>query len=156
LRIKPIKLIEGFGVLILIFMVIIVLLQVFTRYVLGSPLLWTEELSRVSLIWITFLSAVILFTQDKHIKIEVISFKKNYFLYSLVNFIVEIGKLIVVLILAFYGPIMMKLTWGSLLPASQISRGIFIYGALSLAGIVMLLDWIWMIIGKVKKGKGIC
>ena len=41
-------------VIMLIFMVIVVVLQVFMRYVMKSPLSWPEEVTRWCLIWITF------------------------------------------------------------------------------------------------------
>lgn len=41
----------------MIFMVVSVLLQVVTRYVLSMPVSWTEEIARFLLIWIAFLAS---------------------------------------------------------------------------------------------------
>ena len=40
--------------IMLVFMVIVVCVQVFMRYVMKSPLSWPEEVTRWCLIWITF------------------------------------------------------------------------------------------------------
>lgn len=38
-------------------MTALILLQVFFRYVLNSPLVWAEELARLNMIWMAFLGA---------------------------------------------------------------------------------------------------
>ena len=43
--------------ILLSFMTILVLIQVFSRYVLNSPVAFTEELVRYSLIWTGFIGA---------------------------------------------------------------------------------------------------
>lgn len=48
---------EAIGALLMLSIVIINFLQVFFRYVLFSPLGWTEEAMRYSVVWMTFLVA---------------------------------------------------------------------------------------------------
>lgn len=50
----------------------IMLLQIFFRYVLNSPLVWTEELCRYLFIWICFLGWTIALKQGSHIRINFI------------------------------------------------------------------------------------
>lgn len=52
-------------------LVTVVFLQVIFRFVLGSPLAWTEELARYSLIWLTFLGAAYAMSLKAHIGMEV-------------------------------------------------------------------------------------
>ncbi|MBT2583369.1 TRAP transporter small permease [Planococcus sp. ISL-109] len=52
-------------------LVTVVFLQVIFRFVLGSPLAWTEELARYSLIWLTFLGAAYAMSLRAHIGMEV-------------------------------------------------------------------------------------
>ena len=47
---------------LLSFMTILVLIQVFSRYVLNSPVAFTEELVRYSLIWTGFIGAAYAFS----------------------------------------------------------------------------------------------
>jgi TRAP-type transport system small permease protein len=44
---------------------------VFFRYVLGTPLFWSDEVARFALVWITFLgAAVLMFAEGGHITVE--------------------------------------------------------------------------------------
>lgn len=56
----------------MIVMVILIFLQVFTRYVLGDAMSWTEEASRYLFIWLIFLSVGIAFVEKRHIAIDLI------------------------------------------------------------------------------------
>ena len=47
---------------LLTFMTVLVLIQVFSRYVLNSPVAFTEELVRYSLIWTGFIGAAYAFS----------------------------------------------------------------------------------------------
>lgn len=49
------KFLEIFCTLLLSFMTILVLMQVFSRYIFNNPLAFTEELVRYSLIWTGFI-----------------------------------------------------------------------------------------------------
>jgi TRAP-type C4-dicarboxylate transport system permease small subunit len=51
-------------------MVAAVLLQVFTRYVLGHPLGWTEELARLAMVWWTFVTAGLLAARRRLLTID--------------------------------------------------------------------------------------
>lgn len=50
--------------------VLIILAQVFSRYVLGRPLIWAEELATYLLIWLGFLSASVALKMKRHITIR--------------------------------------------------------------------------------------
>ena len=63
---------QGLGVLILLVMFISVLVQIFFRYVLNSPLTWTEESSRYSFIWIVLLGAAFAVRKKEHVVMEVL------------------------------------------------------------------------------------
>ncbi len=49
---------------------IALLMQIFCRYCLNSPLVWTEELSRYLLVWITFFGINYGLRRNKHIRME--------------------------------------------------------------------------------------
>lgn len=49
-----------------------VLLQVFFRYILNTPLIWSEELSRYIFIWISFLGWVLATRNRTHIKVNIV------------------------------------------------------------------------------------
>lgn len=58
-----------------LFIVIVVSIcaQVVSRYILGSPLIWVEEVATYAFIWIVFLGAAVGMKRLSHIKIEALS-----------------------------------------------------------------------------------
>ncbi len=51
---------------------VVVLVQVFFRYVLGRPLMWTEEAARYLYVWTCYLGAAVAFRRGAHIRIGVL------------------------------------------------------------------------------------
>lgn len=45
----------------------LVVFQVVSRYVLAAPLVWTEEVARYTLVWLTFLGAGLVMARRRHI-----------------------------------------------------------------------------------------
>lgn len=60
------KLLAGVATILLSVMTLLVLYQVFTRYVLNSPAAFTEELVRYFLIWTGFIGAAYAFITREH------------------------------------------------------------------------------------------
>jgi len=50
--------------------IVVVLLQVVSRYLLDNSLTWTEELSRYLFAWIIFLGAALGLRDQSHIKVD--------------------------------------------------------------------------------------
>lgn len=67
----------GFLVLSMVLIVIAVLWQVFSRYVLQSPSSVTEEIARFLLIWIGILGAAYASGQQAHLAIDILPPKLN-------------------------------------------------------------------------------
>lgn len=57
---------------LLVLMTALVLYQVFTRYVLGTPAAFTEELVRYALIWVSFIAATYAFLQRDHMALTIV------------------------------------------------------------------------------------
>lgn len=60
------------AVALLAAMTALVLYQVFTRYVLGTPAAFTEELVRYALIWVSFIAATYAFLQRDHMALTIV------------------------------------------------------------------------------------
>ena len=61
------------AVVLLALMTVLVLFQVFTRYVLGTPAAFTEELVRYALIWVSFIAATYAFLQREHMALTLVA-----------------------------------------------------------------------------------
>ena len=66
------KILSAASVVLLVFMTSLVLWQVFTRYVLGKPAAFTEELVKYSLMWTAFIGAAYAFFTRDHMSLTII------------------------------------------------------------------------------------
>ena len=66
------KLIDGLSVILLTGIFILGLCQVFWRWVLRDPIIWSEELIQLTYVWICYLGWVIAERKDSHIRITAI------------------------------------------------------------------------------------
>ena len=75
--------------------------QVFARYVFGAPFTWSEEVARLSLIWLTFISAAFVMAQGRHISVDMISARvgeRGRFLIECLSHVVVAGACLLLLI----------------------------------------------------------
>lgn len=71
------KILGGFLVFLMSIMVLAVLWQVFSRYIMDSPSSITEEMARYLLIWIGILGAAYASGQQEHLAINLLEEKLN-------------------------------------------------------------------------------
>ena len=71
-----VRALDGFGYLLLVVatlvMVTSILLQVFFRYAMNSPLYWSEEIARYAFVWLVFIGAAIASKRGAHIGVDYI------------------------------------------------------------------------------------
>jgi TRAP-type C4-dicarboxylate transport system permease small subunit len=60
---------RGISYSLLAAVIVLVLIQVYTRYVLNQPFTWTEEIARFSMVWFTFMSASYVMAERRHIRV---------------------------------------------------------------------------------------
>ncbi len=64
------RFLEWFLITIFALLVLDVLFQVFSRYILGTSFTWTEEFARFSLIWMTIIGAAYLNAKREHLSMD--------------------------------------------------------------------------------------
>ncbi len=57
---------------VFLFLVVVVLAGVFSRWLLGDQYRWSEELARFLLVWISFLGGAIAYIDDKHLGVDLL------------------------------------------------------------------------------------
>ncbi|WP_400077406.1 TRAP transporter small permease [Winogradskyella sp. R77965] len=67
---KVCRILEVFMIIIFALLVLDVLFQVFSRYLLGTSFTWTEEFARFALIWMTILGAAYLSGKKEHLSMD--------------------------------------------------------------------------------------
>ena len=63
----PLRIVVGVMFLIIVFLTLV---QVFARYVFNSPLLWSEELVRLLLVWVVFLGGAVVCWDGRHLNVD--------------------------------------------------------------------------------------
>ncbi|WP_296993500.1 TRAP transporter small permease [Thalassospira sp. UBA1131] len=64
----PFKIAVGLALAVIL---ALTLAQVVLRYFFDSPLLWSEELSRLLVVWMTFIGAAVVCWQGRHLSVDV-------------------------------------------------------------------------------------
>ncbi len=130
------KTIEVFLVLLMSIMVMAVVWQVFTRFVINSPSTFTDELSRYLMIWVGILGGAYTYAIKGHLALEVVmpklSNKNQYALQIIINILVIIFSYIVLV----YGGLSIVETT---LNYNQISPSLTIFGNEILVGYIYLV-----------------
>ncbi len=147
------KVLESFLVIIMGCLVLDVLWQVISRYLLKSPSSFTDELARFLLIWVGILGAAYAAGKKMHLAIDIIvnkfNTKNKIIIYNLINFVITLFAFFVMVIggsnLMF---ILLKL--GNTTPALSIPIG-YIYSVIPLSGILIIYYSIFDIVATVKE-----
>lgn len=117
---------EVFLIIFSVAMVVVIALQVFMRFVLGSSLAWSEELARYCFIWLVYIGISYGVKKQRHIKVDVLLIvlkdKMKIFLSILAN-IIFLGFAIFVIIYG-YGIAAKVLAWGQASPALNMPMGL--------------------------------
>lgn len=71
------KLINNFLSVAIFAMTLIIFLQVISRYIFNSPLVWSEELSRYLFVWISFLAIADAVRTKSHIALSILTDRMN-------------------------------------------------------------------------------
>jgi len=122
-------------------LVLSVLLQVFMRYVVGSPVTFTEELSRYLLIWLGLMAAAYAYRMRMHLALDLLVLKLNEKRKVILNVVIHsLITLFVLAVLVYGGTQLVILTWvlEQYSPALGVSMSV-VYTALPLSGLAMTI-----------------
>jgi len=121
-------------------MVINVLWQVFTRFIMQNPSSYTEELARYMLIWIGILGASYVAGQKMHLAIDLLSTKLSGRAKIYLDIFIESCVFIfalVVMVIGGFRLVIITLSLDQISAALQIPLG-YIYSVLPLSGLLIL------------------
>lgn len=136
--------VDGFVILLITSMVVVVFAQVFFRYVVMSSPPWTEEFSRFNFIWLTFMGAVAVFRRKAHLVIDTLVGVLPKKVAQSLNLPILVLISIALLILIYQGIILCRSGW--LTRASTMDLPLtFIYLAIPLSALLMLIyQFFWI------------
>ena len=134
-------LLEQFVVLIVAALVLDVLWGVCTRFILGTPSRWTEEVATFLLIWVSLLGAAVAFSRDEHLGLDYFVKKLDTDAQRLLAVIVQ-GLIIAfatsVMVFGGYVLVAETLRAGQVTPALGIKMG-YVYLAVPVSGIFIIV-----------------
>lgn len=138
MRILMDRFINGILALIMGGMTALVFVSVVLRYILNSPVTWSEELASLLFAWLTFVGAYVGFRTHSHIRIDTMTMLLPAGLRSGIRRIVDAGVLMILGIFIWQGFSLATTTWSLEFPAMEISRG-YLYLSLPLGACLMLV-----------------
>lgn len=135
------KIVEGVAGAALLLMAVIVVVQVFCRFVLNDSLSWSEEAARYLQVWITFVGSAVALRRGAHIGVDFVTsfFKgKGKWLSDLFIHLV-VAVFCVIVIVAGFQVVMNQMRYGQTSPALHLAMW-KVYLALPIGGILMLIE----------------
>lgn len=124
--------------LLVFFLVVFLLISVFSRYVLDAGFVWSDELGRVVFVWIVFLGVAIGLRHRAHVGIELALRYFPKFSLKWVYFAQDVLILLFAITLTWLSFESMKFAMMQRLPALQVSIG-WLYSAVPVTGVLMCL-----------------
>ena len=132
------RIVGGLLALIMGGMTVLVFSSVVLRYVLNSPVTWSEELASLLFAWLTFVGAYVGFRTHSHIRIDTLTMLLPAGTRSGIRRTVDAGVLLVLGVFIWQGVSLVATTWSLEFPAMEISRG-YLYLSLPIGACLMLV-----------------
>ncbi|WP_417451559.1 TRAP transporter small permease [Kordiimonas sp.] len=122
-------------------MVLVVLWQILSRYFLGSPSSWTEELARYLLIWVGLFGAALLYRERGHLGLDIFQEKASPAgRHRMIIACDALAALFALFVLIGGGASLVQLTWELRQTSAAMALPMaFVYAALPLSGLFILM-----------------
>jgi len=124
---------------ILVVLVVTVFIAVVFRYVLNSPLTWTDELAVSLAVWLTFLGAAIAMTDGRHFGFDALVERMPFGLRRTVGWVTTIGGAIFLLVMIANGAQVLPILANQKTPSLQISVS-WVYAGLPVGCALILIQ----------------
>ena len=143
-----------FSVILFIALVIIVFLQVASRFILHNPIVWSEEVARFLLFWVTLMGASLSVKNKRHFTIEFFTLEKikNETIKRIFQIIPDLCITLFALFMIVVGYRYCQIGSLRVGPSSNINM-LYIYMAIPLAGVTMVIYCLYHIFQLVNSWK---
>lgn len=129
------------GILLVLTFTLIVAIfcQVFVRFLFDHNLTWTEELSRYSLVWITFLGAAYAMSTNSHVGMEMLVEKSPLPLRRILIIIAMLVSAVFFIIMIQQGYALSLKSMKQLSPVLKLPMG-YVYAIIPVSGVILLIN----------------
>jgi TRAP-type C4-dicarboxylate transport system permease small subunit len=134
------RIVDSFMAFLIIGMTIVVSVSVFYRYVLNHPLSWSEEVTRLMIVWVSFIGAYMAMRENRHIGFDILV---NRFSPKLRRIIALIGQILILIFLGvviWEGILFSKEFLNVGMPYTNIPVGWFYYTVFPVSGVLMAMQ----------------
>ena len=137
---KHVLLSEWIVLATLVVMVLSTFLQVICRYVFAFSLPWADELARFCLVWMVFVGMVIAFVRGQQVTVDLLLdwYRGRFRLIAMT--LIDLAGALLFGVLLYGGVKLMLLTGNQMTSGIGISKA-FVYAALPLGAILMLVEF---------------
>lgn len=131
---------EYLGGILFSIMFVTLVAQIFSRQVLNSPLIWTEELARLVFVYIAMIGVTLGIKYNQHVGIEVLSDKFSPGVAKVMDLVKTILTGVIIILLIVIGLEITKRKASLDLISLGISSG-YLYAALPIGGVMMFIRY---------------
>ena len=129
---------ETSTVIMLAGILLLMTLQIIMRYFVGRPLKWTDEISRMCMVWMTFLGSALAFRDKAHICVDLITNNLPAKVGRVVLFITEILTFMFLGLLAYLGYKYAAMNMKTISLETGIRKGVM-YSVIPISAVWMML-----------------
>jgi TRAP-type C4-dicarboxylate transport system permease small subunit len=151
---KKLSLLEYFIAALFGSTVLVIAMQIISRYVFNNSLHWTEEFSRYAYVWIIFLGAAIAVKEGTHVRIDILLQKLGIKAKRKMDILLSGLMFLTFSYFLYYGVLFVIGTNNSYSSALKIPINIYVYAALPLSCLIGMVNCIRRIIAVVKEDRG--
>ena len=144
------KILEVLCAVLLGGIVVLLSMQVFTRYVAKGSLLWAGEMAEWLFVWMTFIAAVLVFRDKGHIVIDIVFDMLPEKLKKLLNILTTTLIHVFLFVLLYYSIPVVKAYSNQTATSVEISKS-FLFAALPISALLMLTVSLLSVITKIWK-----
>ncbi|OAZ96315.1 TRAP transporter small permease [Halomonas sp. G11] len=137
----------GLATLLLV-MTVLIFWQVFARFVIGSPLFFSDEIARFCMLWLTFLGAGYAYRKGLLISVDILIEYSGNKLASLLRIAIILCSFLFAFIMAKYGFDLADRVASQTAPSTRVSM-MWPYLAVPAGGIVIMINSLGLLIDEV-------
>ena len=148
------KVLKGFLILDMLIIVVMVSLQVFSRYVLNNPTMWSEEVAVFSLVYFTFLGTALAISEKQMLKITILPDALPKDKSILLNIFTNVLSISLLLFVIYFSPNVFITLLNYLTPALRIPKSI-VFISVPIGAVLMIMSFVEEIMEYIKEYKAL-
>ena len=118
---------------------LLVALQIVSRYIVNSPLGWTEEISRYLMAWFAFMGTPLALLTSSHIVVHLFSKDKKNKFTRMLGFLEFIGLSIFSVFMLTKGIYLTVMNWEVTITSLDMSIGAWLYLAVPISALLIII-----------------